>query len=54
MLTYALGRGLDAADRCAVKSIVKRLSESDYRFGALVEGVVLSDQFRMQGIAGDN
>lgn len=49
MLTYALGRGLTAADECAIDEIVKRCRTSGYRFSALVEGVVLSDPFRKQG-----
>lgn len=50
MLTYALGRGLTAVDRCHIESIVKRCRASGYRFSALVEGVVLSDPFRKQGM----
>jgi hypothetical protein len=53
MLTYALGRGLDAADRCTVKGVAEALPEKDYRFSALATAIVLSDQFRMQGITGD-
>jgi hypothetical protein len=53
MLTYALGRGLDAADRCTVKGIAESLAEEDDRFSALVRAIVLSEQFRMQGITGD-
>lgn len=49
MLTYALGRGLTAADRCHVEAIVKRCRGAGYRFSALVEGIVLSDPFRKQG-----
>jgi len=52
LLTYALGRGLDAADRCTVKSLVSQLAEEDYRFSALITGIVLSDQFRKRGAAG--
>ena len=46
MLTYALGRGLQYYDRCAVDQIVARLEANDYRFNQLVEGIVLSDPFR--------
>jgi hypothetical protein len=45
MLTYALGRGLEYYDRCAVDDIVKHLEASEFRFTALVEGIVLSDAF---------
>ncbi len=35
MLTYALGRGLEYYDRCAVDKIVKALAGDDYRFSTL-------------------
>jgi hypothetical protein len=40
MLTYALGRGLDRADRRAVDQIVARLARNEDRFSALILGVV--------------
>jgi hypothetical protein len=46
MLTYALGRGLDEPDHCAVDQIVKSLESSRYRFTALVFGIVKSDPFQ--------
>jgi len=46
MLTYALGRGLEEYDRCAVEQIVKSLESSRYRFSALVLGIVKSDPFQ--------
>jgi hypothetical protein len=49
MLTYALGRGLESYDRCAVEAILARLTEREYRFSELVTGIVLSDPFRMRG-----
>jgi hypothetical protein len=48
MLTYALGRGLEASDRCAVDDVAAALSKNEYRFGALVLGVVKSDPFLMR------
>lgn len=45
MLTYALGRGLDYYDKCAVDQTLERLAERGNRFSALVEGIVLSDCF---------
>ena len=53
MLTYALGRGLQPADRCAVEDIVKRLGAEDYRFSELVQGIVESEAFRMRRGEGD-
>ena len=48
MLTYALGRGLESYDRCAVNEILERMADNEYRFGALVSGIVLSDPFRLR------
>jgi Protein of unknown function (DUF1592)/Protein of unknown function (DUF1588)/Protein of unknown function (DUF1587)/Protein of unknown function (DUF1585)/Protein of unknown function (DUF1595) len=45
MLTYALGRGLDRADRRAVDQIVTRLARDEYRFSALILAVVESEPF---------
>jgi hypothetical protein len=45
LMTYALGRGLDSQDRCAVKAIVDRAQQAEGRFSALVTGIVLSDPF---------
>ena len=45
MLTYALGRGLDRADRRSVDQIVTRLARNEYRFSALILAVVESDPF---------
>ena len=46
MLTYALGRGLEYYDQCAVDQIVKRLEAGEYRFSALVLAVVDSEPFQ--------
>jgi hypothetical protein len=48
MLTYALGRGLQPFDDCAVQDIVHRLEQDRYRFSSLVLGIVLSDPFRQR------
>jgi hypothetical protein len=48
MLTYALGRGLGVADRCAVSSIVNNLTEDDYRFATLIKSIVTSQPFTHQ------
>ena len=53
LMTYALGRGLEYYDRCAVDRIMERFSSDDYRFGRLVVGIVTSDPFRMRKIEGD-
>ncbi len=50
LLTYALGRGLTVGDRCTVSQIVDHLADSEYRFHALIEGIVTSPPFTMQAI----
>ena len=45
MLTYALGRGLEYYDRCAVDDIQERLQQNDYRFSELILAVIESEPF---------
>jgi hypothetical protein len=46
LLTFALGRTLDYRDMPVVRDIVRRAEKDDYRFEAIVLGVVQSDAFR--------
>jgi hypothetical protein len=48
MLIYALGRGLTAADMPVVRSVVRGAGRQDYRFSALVLGIVNSMPFQMR------
>ncbi|MFO0868838.1 MAG: DUF1592 domain-containing protein [Pirellulales bacterium] len=48
MLTYALGRGLEAADRCVVERIVRQTHEGGDRLSAMIESIVRSEPFRMR------
>jgi hypothetical protein len=48
MLTYALGRGLEYYDRCAVDEIVSSAARQHYRFSTLVLAVVKSTPFEMR------
>ena len=50
LLTYALGRTLEPYDMPVVRSIVRTAAKDDYRFSALVQGIVASEpmQFRMK------
>jgi len=48
MLTYALGRGLEYYDRCAVNRIVKTAAEKNNQFSAVVLGIVRSRPFLMR------
>ncbi len=47
-LTYALGRGLESYDKCAIDDIVKKLTKRDFRYSALISAVVDSEPFRMR------
>jgi len=51
MLGYALGRGLTLQDSCTVDSIVAEVERNNYRAQALIDAVVMSAPFRMQGAA---
>jgi hypothetical protein len=48
LLTYALGRGLEAGDMPTVREIVRNAEDEGYRFSALVKGIVNSVPFRMR------
>jgi hypothetical protein len=48
MLTYALGRGLEYFDKCALDDICKEVAKGENRFGALVMAVVKSEPFQMR------
>ena len=53
LLTYATGRKLEYYDMPTVRRIVRGAAGSDYRFSALVQAVVRSEQFRMRRAGGD-
>ena len=48
LLIYALGRGLDYRDMPAVRAILRDASRDNYRFSALILGVVHSTPFQMR------
>ena len=48
MLTFALGRGLEPADRLEVKKITAGVEASDYKFSSVVLGIVKSLPFEMR------
>jgi mono/diheme cytochrome c family protein len=48
LLTYALGRGMEETDRCAVDTISAGVAGDQYRFSALVVQIVKSEPFRMR------
>jgi mono/diheme cytochrome c family protein len=48
LLTYALGRGLEAYDGPVVRKIVRESHNQDYRFSSLILGIVNSTPFQMR------
>jgi hypothetical protein len=48
MLTYALGRGLETYDKCAVDDICSALVKHDDQFSSLVIAVVKSEPFQLR------
>jgi hypothetical protein len=48
LLTYSLGRGLEAYDRRTVATIEKSLAANDYKFQTLIYEIVRSMPFRMR------
>jgi hypothetical protein len=52
LLTYALGRGLEYYDKCAVDTILKVLAQNHYRFSTLLDEVIASEPFQMRMATG--
>jgi mono/diheme cytochrome c family protein len=50
LLTYATGRKTEYFDMPTVRRIVRSTASSDYRFSAIVQAVVRSEQFRMRRV----
>jgi hypothetical protein len=42
LMIYALGRGLNKDDQCAIDKIIKATQPAGYRFGDIVENIVIS------------
>lgn len=47
LMTYALGRTVQYFDMPAIRRIVRQAAQEDYRFSAIVTGIVESEAFRM-------
>jgi hypothetical protein len=47
LMTYALGRRLEAFDMPALRAIVRDAEKQDYRIGAFISGVTHSAAFQM-------
>jgi hypothetical protein len=54
LMTFALGRTVEHLDMPRVRAIVREAEAEDYRFSAIVKGIVNSDQFRMQEVGEPN
>lgn len=50
MLTFALGRGLEYYDRCALDKIQSKLVGEDYKFSTLIFEIISSDPFQRKGV----
>jgi hypothetical protein len=53
LLTYGLGRGVEAYDRPAVRQIVKAAAPHEYRWSSVILGIVTSPPFQMRMAAAD-
>ncbi len=51
LLTYGLGRGLEAYDYCTVEDIRQQLAANDYRIRNIIFGIVESRAFQNRGVA---
>jgi hypothetical protein len=52
LLTYALGRGLEFYDKCAVDRVLAALEKNNYRFSTLLVEVIQSEPFQMRTATG--
>jgi hypothetical protein len=49
LLTHALGRGLESSDWCTIEAIRRQLEADEYKFSAIIHGIVESDTFQTRG-----
>jgi len=52
LMTYALGRPVEASDMPEVRALVREIADEDYRFSALIKGIANSQAFRYSVIPG--
>ena len=50
LLTFSIGRGVEHFDGPEVRSIVSAAKQKDFRFSAIIEGIVLSKPFRFRKV----
>jgi len=51
LMTYALGRRVEYYDQPVIRRIVREAAEQDYRWSAIVLGIVRSEPFRMSRVS---
>jgi len=49
MMTYAIGRGVEYYDKCAVDKILSDARPNDFRFAYILAGIIESDPFQKLG-----
>jgi hypothetical protein len=54
LLTYSLGRGVEAFDRVTVRDLVRQTADQEYRLQALITGIVQSVPFQQRAGAKTN
>jgi hypothetical protein len=54
LMTYALGRRVEAADMPTVRAIVRAAAQDDYRISAFILGVITSPAFQMRALDDSN
>ncbi len=54
LLTYALGRGLEASDQCVVDRVAEALGKNGGKFSALAVDIVKSEPFQQRKLEGSN
>src|SRR4029450_1300212 len=52
LLAYAIGRGVESYDLPAVRKIVRDSAASEYRWSAIIAGIVKSTPFRKATVRG--
>ena len=50
LMTFALGRTVEHFDMPIVRSVARQAAEADYRFEAIVQGIVESDAFQLKSV----
>lgn len=50
LLTYAIGRGLEYYDECAIDEIVEKAAKDDYRMSAMLLAIIESEPFQKRRV----